>query len=134
MKKRNKAYKPKLIRIPMMKEIFDTFGMQMHVSYDTLIRSPNIDAFDALAQIFNVVTVTASKDNRFEHEMLYLNTGIATMNQIYKKCEAGLPLKDHEAASIRVAVNAIERVLPYMDVSKLYVSMQEVRTKQWLSQ
>ena len=134
MKKRNKAYKPKLIKIPMTKELFDTFGMQMHVSYDVLTKTPDIDAFDALAQIFNVVTVTASKNKRFEHEMIYLNTGIATMNQVYTKCEAGLSLKEHEIASIGVAVSAIERVLPYMDVSKLYVSMNELRAKQCLSQ
>lgn len=129
MKKRNKAYKPKLIKIPMTKALYDEFGIQMHSAYSALVNYPCVEAFDALAAIINVVTVTAARDNRFEHEMLYLNTGIATMNQIYGKCQSKLPLKDHEAASIGVAVSAVDRVLPYMDISQLYLSMQELRVR-----
>jgi len=127
MKKRNKAYKPKLIKIPMTKSLYDEFGLQMHTAYAEMVNQPSPDAFDRLAAIINVVTLTASKDKRFEQEMLYLNTGIATMNQLFGKCEANLPLKTHEVASLGVAVSAMDRVLPYMDVSKLYLSMQELR-------
>lgn len=127
MKKRNKAYKPKLIKIPMTKEMYDKFGFQMHTAYDELCRVPSADAFERLADILQVVSMTAAKDKRFEQEMLYLNTGIATMNQVFGKCEAGLPLKEHEIAAIGVSVAAMDRVLPYMDVSKLYLSMQELR-------
>lgn len=134
MKKRNKAYKPKLVKIPMTKALYDEFGLQMHTAYAALIKLPNIESFDALAAIINIVSFTASNDKRFDDEMLYFTTGIATMNQIYSKCQAGLPIKDHEAAAIGVAISAVDRVLPYMDVSKLYVSMNEVRSKQCLSQ
>lgn len=134
MKKRNKAYKPKLIKIPMTKALYDEFGIQMHTAYAALLNQSSLEGFDALAHIMNVVTTAASKDNRFKDEMLYLNTGIATMNQVYGKCEARLPLKDYETAAIGVAVSAIDRVLPYMDVSKLYVAMNEVRVQQCLPQ
>lgn len=134
MKKRSKTYKPKLIKIPMTKALYDEFGMQMHTAFEALVHQPSVDSFDALAAILNVVTLAAAKDKRFEKDMLYLNTGIATMNQIYNKCQAGLPLKDHEVASIGVSVVTVDRVLPHMDVSKLYIAMKEVRAKQWLSQ
>ena len=134
MKKRNKAYKPKLIKIPMTKALYDEFGIQMHSAYAAMSNYPCLEAFNALAHIMNVVTQAARNDTRFEHEMLYLNTGIATMNQVYGKCEARRPLKDYETAAIGVAVSAIDRVLPYMDVSKLYVAMNEVRVQQCLPQ
>ena len=134
MKKRNKAYKPKLIKIPMTKALYDEFGIQMHTAYAALINQSSLEAFNALAHIMNVVTQAASKDKRFSDEMLYLNTGIATMNQIANKCQAGLPLKDFESASIGLAVNTIDRILPYMDISKLYVAMNEVRLQQCLPQ
>lgn len=134
MKKRNKAYKPKLIKIPMTKALYDEFGIQMHTAYAALINQSSLEGFDALAHIMNVVTTAASKDKRFNDEMLYLNTGLATMNQISNKCQAGLPIKEHESAAIGVAVAAIDRVLPYMDVSKLYVAMNEVRVQQCLPQ
>lgn len=113
----------------MTKALYDEFGIQMHSAYAALSNYPFLEAFNALAHIMNVVTQAARNDKRFEHEMLYLNTGIATMNQVYSKCEAKLPLKDYETAAIGVAVAAIDRVLPYMDVSKLYIAMNEVRLK-----
>jgi hypothetical protein len=118
----------------MTKALYDEFGIQMHTAYAALINQSSLDGFDALAHIMNVVTQAARNDKRFEHEMLYLKTGIATMNQIANKCQAGLPLKEHESAAIGVAVSAIDRVLPYMDVSKLYVAMNEMRVQQCLPQ
>lgn len=118
----------------MTKSLYDEFGIQMHTAYAALINQSSLEAFNALAHIMNVVTQAARNDKRFEHEMLYLKTGIATMNQIYGKCESKLPLKDYESAAIGVAVAAIDRVLPYMDVSKLYVAMNEVRVQQCLPQ
>lgn len=126
MKKR-KAYKPKIIKIPMTKALYDEFGLQMHTAFDALVNRSSLDGFDALAHIMNVITTAARENKRFKEDMLYLTTGIATMNQILKKCESGLPIKDYEAASIGVAVTTIDRILPYIDLSKIYLAMNKVK-------
>jgi hypothetical protein len=129
MKKRNKSYKPKMVKIPMTKALYDEFGLQLHTAYAELISQPSTDAFDRVAAIMNVVTLTAINDARFKDEVMYLKTGISTMNQIINKCDKGLALRDHESAALGVAISAIDRVLPYMDISKLYQSMMELRVE-----
>lgn len=126
MKKR-KAYKPRMVKIPMTKELYDTFGIYLHVALATLQKRPDTDAFDAIAQIMNVVALTIKDDLRFIDEMLYISSGIRMMNDVSNKCTAGLPLKDYELACITLAVNTIDKILPRLDVSKLYLANATIR-------
>jgi hypothetical protein len=120
--KPRKAYKPKPIRIPMSKSLYDEFGMQMHTALASLRLNPTEDQFCALATIMNVVSVAIQDDSRFDEYRIYVNTGISMMNQISNKCAAGLPLKVFEIASLTIAVSAIDEMLPRMDVTKLHLA------------
>lgn len=119
---KRKAYKPRPIRIPMTKTLFDEFGMQMHTALAALRVAPDEDQFCALAMIMNVVSVAIQDDSRFDEYRIYVNTGISMMNQISNKCTAMLPLRDYEIASLTIAVSAIDEMLPRMDVTKLHLA------------
>ena len=126
MKKR-KQYKPKPIRIPMSKALYDEFGLQMHMALATLRTKPCTEAFDALGWMFNVVVVTVEHDKRFADSMIHIYSGIRMMNQISNKCIAGLPLKDYELACLFSAANVIEEILPRLDITKLHTSNLKLR-------
>ena len=125
---KRKEYKPRLVKIPMSKELYDSFGMYLHVALATMQNRPDSDAFDAIAQIMNVVSVTIKDDLRFNNESLFINSGIRMMNDISNKCTAGLPLKDYELACITLAINTIDAILSRLDVSKLYLANLSVRS------
>ncbi|WP_127814884.1 hypothetical protein [Bordetella bronchiseptica] len=96
----------------------------MHGALTTLRIAPSVEAFHALADIFNMVSLTIRDDARLHHEALLISGGARTMNQIGSKCEAGLALRDHEIASLTVAVSVIDAILPRIDVARLYISEQ----------
>ncbi|WP_454674872.1 hypothetical protein [Achromobacter pestifer] len=100
----------------------DLIATHMHGALTALRLAPNAEAFDALANIFNMMSLVLRDDARHSHEALLITGGAKTMNQIGSKCEAGLALRDHEAASLTVAVSAIDEILPRIDVSRLYLS------------
>lgn len=120
--KPRKSYKPKPIRIPMTKSLYDEFGLQMHTALASLRLQPTEDQFCALATIINVVSIAIKDDARFDDSRIYINSGINMMNQISNKCAAGLPLKDFEMACLTVAVSAVDDILPRLDVTKLHLA------------
>jgi hypothetical protein len=122
MMSKRKAYKPRLIRIPMTKPLYDEFGLQMHSAFAELCRNPSSEHFCALGTIMNVVNIAIDKDPKFEQDRLYLNSGISMMSQIGNKCVAGLPLKDYEMECIKIALLRIDEILPYIDVTKLHMA------------
>lgn len=124
---KRKAYKPRLIKIPMSKELYDSFGIYLHMALATMQKRPDSDAFDAIAQIMNVVSITIKDDARFDDHKIFINSGIRMMNDIANKCSAGLPLKDYELACITLAINSIDSILPRLDVSKLYLANISVK-------
>lgn len=119
---RNKKYKPRLVKIPMSKNLYDEFSLQLHTALATLRIAPCTEAYDAIGWLFNVVVVVAEKDKRFDDEMIHLYSGIRMMNQIQNKCEAKLPLKDYELACLFSAVQTVDEILPRLDVSKLHIA------------
>ena len=80
------------------------------------------EAFDALANIVNMVGLTVQHDPAFLQQYLLINGAARTMNQIGAKVEAGIALRDHEIASLTVAVSAIDDILPRIDVARLFIN------------
>lgn len=119
---KRKAYKPRLIRIPMTKPLYDEFGLQMHSAFSELCRAPCEEHFCALGTIMNVVSIAIDNDAKFKNDLLFIRSGINMMSQIGNKCMAGLPLKGFEMACIKIALNRIDSILPYMDVTKLHMA------------
>ena len=114
--------KPRLVRIPMSKALYEQFSMQLHTALATLRTAPCLEAYDAIGWLFNVVAVVAEEDKRFKDDLIHLYSGIRMMNQIQNKCEAKLPLKDYELACLFSAVQTVDEILPRLDVSKIHLA------------
>jgi len=118
-KKRNKPYRPRLVKGPVMKELHDVIGMGLHVSYRMLRDNPTEAAFRQLIQILNMVGLTIEGDPRFADEIRIVNSGSLALNQIGAKVGpiGALP---YELAPVVNAVNCIDTLLPRLDASKLH--------------
>lgn len=115
------AYRPKHVRIPMT-GLRDMIALHMHASLASLARCGDVDSFDSLANIINMVGLTIQNDPRLEHEYRLVCGGAMAMNDIGRLIEANLPLQAHHIAPVCVAVTAIDCLLGWIDVSKLYVA------------
>lgn len=112
--------------IPMMRTLRDQFGMQMHTALASLSVRSDIDAFNNLAHVFNVVQVAIRDDAKRMHESRLIVGGAAALNQAMPKVLAGLPLAAHELAPVRVAVNAMDEVMGKISVTALHCAAQEL--------
>ncbi|KCV33709.1 hypothetical protein [Bordetella bronchiseptica] len=120
--RRNKRFHPSIPRLPMTGALRDRIATHMHGAFAALRLSPSAEAFDALANIVNMVGLTVQHDPAFLQQYLLINGAARTMNQIGAKVEAGIALRDHEIASLTVAVSAIDDILPRIDVARLFIN------------
>ena len=118
---KRKAYKPRPIRIPMT-GLRDTIALHMHASLRVIERRPDLDSFDSLAGIFNMVGITIQHDSRFTHEYRLIQGGAKALNDTARLIESGVKLQEYHLAPIRVGVTAIDQVLGQLDVAKLYTA------------
>lgn len=132
--RRNKRFQPSIPRLPMTSALRDRIATHMHGAFAALRLSPNAEAFDSLANIMNMVGLTVQNDPAFRQQYLLINGAARTMNQIGAKVEAGLALRDHEIASLTVAVSAIDDILPRIDAARLrineYIAVALIRAAQ----
>lgn len=96
--------------------------MHAHTALATLRYAPDMNAFESLGTLMNVIQIAIDKDLRFMHEATLIRGGAATMNQVADKIDAGLPLQDYELASIEVAVITMDQIFPRLDVTKLHLA------------
>ena len=120
--KPRKKYRPRMIKIPMSKNLYDAFGMQMHAALATMRVQPCLEAWDALGWIFNVVSVTIKDDARFTSEMTQIQQGVEAMNECMGNAENNTLMPDSVTARLTVAVSVIDDILPRLDVTKLHWS------------
>jgi len=121
--RRNKRYQPRPVRIPIT-GLRDMIALHMHASLAGVAVAGDVDSFNSLADIMNMVSVAIDGDKRYAHEQLLIQGGVRAMNDILARLEAHLPLQEHHIAPVRVAVTAIDCVLPWLDVTKLYLAEQ----------
>lgn len=130
-KKPRKSHKPKLVKIPVAKPLWDSIALQMHTSLASFESQPSIDAFDALGMIFNVFGMTVSEEPKLRDEGRIIDGAVSIMCDIAKKLDGlvsgAIKLRDHEIGGIRLGVRTIDAVIPRLDVSKIYIQMQRLR-------
>ena len=128
-KPRNKPYRPRTISIPVT-GLHRDFALCAHAALFMLGRAPSNDSFDVLAGILNLIQVAIEHDERFQHEAVLINGGAMTLNQVMRKISAGMQLREHEFASIRVAVCTVDGIFTRLDLSRLYVAQTILRDLQ----
>lgn len=119
--RRRKPYRPKPIHIPMT-GLRDTIALHMHSSLAALAATGDVDSFDSLAGIMNMVGVAIQNDERFTHEFRLVSGGAMALNEVARLVDASVSIGEHHLAPVRVAVTAIDEILPRLDVARLYVS------------
>lgn len=132
--KRKKKYQPRLIKIPVTSTLRDEIAMQIRLGLESLKTNPDIDSFCAVAAIMNMVGFAAKDDTRFKDEIVIIESGMRMMNQVVNKCESGFRLKDYEVCCINNAVNKIDSILPYMDVTKLHLAQLSINRMKRLNE
>lgn len=121
-----KAYRPRTVRVPLT-GLRDQIALQMRAALTCLQLAPSAEAFNSLAGIFNLVALAIEADQGSAHEARLICGGAAAMNQIESRTAKRQAPRDHEFAPIRVAVNAIDEVLPRLDVIRLELAQQRLR-------
>lgn len=117
----------RLPRIPMGSVLRDQFRLQLHTSLSALRTAPSTDAFDGLAEIFNVVGWALRDDAQHSKEASVIEVGAAALNRIENHIFLTQRIAETEIATITTAVNEIDNLLGRLDVSKLYLAMRELR-------
>ncbi len=126
MTRKRSTYRPRLVSIPVMKEMHDQIAMGMHTALAALERDPGENAFSMLASIFNMVGLAIDGDARFDVEMLQVKSGSRAMNQIGAK-EGPLRALPLELLPVRNAVNTIDALLPRLNIWGLHHANVQMR-------
>lgn len=100
----------------------------LHLSYNMLATAPDENAFSQLAHTINVIGIAITGDVRFVDEMRIISSASAAMNQIGAK-EGLLRATQLELLPVLNAVSVIDKLLPRLEVSRLYQAMAQLRTK-----
>lgn len=127
--KRTKKYVPKPVRSPVMQELHDQIAMGLHTAYRNLVSAPDENAFSMLARIFNMVGLSIEGDPRFADALILINSGASAMNQIGAKT-GPLRAMPFELLPVRNAVNAIDQLLPRLDVVRLHQANMKLLSMQ----
>lgn len=122
----------RLPAIPMMATTHTEFARQLHVSLAALAIAPAVTHWEAVAMIFNVVTLAIRHKPSLRHEARLLNGGAMALQDIERKVQAieggndTLRLQEHELAPIRIATTTVDQLLPRIGVTALYQAWQEL--------
>lgn len=97
-------------RIPIT-GLRNEFGMSMHMNLRLLAYAPTADAFDGLAQVFNVVQLAIKNDSRRSEQAAIITEGAAALIAIEPRVCRGVIPTDSEIAQVRAGVNAIDQIM-----------------------
>jgi hypothetical protein len=130
--KRNKAYRPKHIQLPVMPELQKEFMFASHGSLAALRLAPTSDAFDQLADLFNVISV-ALKDTG--GRSVILESGMRAMQGVCDRAETTgtLALGRFELPPIENAVIECEEIVKQLDIIRLYQARLKVTSSARIS-
>lgn len=117
---------PRLKRLPVMGKLRDEFGITMHVAMRSLETTPTVEAFDALADVFNLLQVDLENDKRRVRAAAAINDGAGALNESQDAVAAGQVPHQRHLKRIRAAVNTIDELIGKLDVNRLYLSMHKL--------
>jgi len=114
-------------KLPVMAKLRDEFGMVAHLALRSLETAPTIEAFDALAEAFNLLQVDLRNDARRSDVAAVISDGAGALIAAQADVDAGRVPAPDLLERIRAGVNAIDGLLGKLDVTRLYASMQVLK-------
>ena len=123
--KRTKAYRPKHIEIPVMPDLQKEFMFASHASLATLRLEPTSEAFDQLADLFNVISVALQDTGG---RSLILDSGMRALQDVCDRAErtGQIGLGRFELPPLENAVIECEEIVKQLDVMRLYQARLKV--------
>lgn len=120
----------RVARLPVMAALRDEFAMVSHLALRSLETTPTVEAFDALAEVFNLLQVDLRNDKKRSRAAGIISDGAAALIESQDAVAAGeIPLERH-LKRMRAAVNTIDDLIGKLDINRLYLSMQVLKTMQ----
>lgn len=117
-KPRNKPYRPRPLRYPMMAPLKQQISLDMHLALARLRTDPHDDARTDLASTFNTVGVAIEHDKRFQEEVQHLEAGGAVLHAYF----ASAALTDDQLAILAHTCAVIDTILGLLDVPTLWAA------------
>jgi hypothetical protein len=117
--RRNKPYRLKQIHLPVMPELQKEFMFASHGSLAALRMAPSADAYDQLADLFNVICVALQDTGG---RSVILESGMRAMQDVCVRAEriGQIGLGRFELPPIENAVIECESIVKQLDVIRLY--------------
>jgi hypothetical protein len=117
--KRNKAYRPKHIQVPVMPDLQKEFIWAGHAALTTLRLAPTTDAFDQLADLFNVISVALQDTGG---NSVILHSGMRSLQDVCDRAErtGRIGISRFELPPIENAVIECESIVKQLDVMRLH--------------
>lgn len=127
--KRNKTYKPKYIRVPVMPELQREFMMAGHGALAALRLAPSVDAFEQLAGVFNVIGV-ALLDKGITS--VILESGMRALIDVANRSDrtGKIAIGKYELRPIELAMLECETLIKELDLVGIEVARRKIQIAQ----
>ena len=124
--KRNKAYRPRQVHIPVMPDLQRDFLFAGHGALAALRLAPNVHALDQLAAMFNVILVALVDTGRAS---IILESGMRALQEVANRFErtGAVAIGRYELAPIELALVECENLIKQLDVMGLYIAQKRLR-------
>lgn len=109
--------KPRAIKIPVT-GLRGTVALDARLAYETLRRSPDLDAFNRLVDVFNIIAVAVLHDPRFAREVNVYGGATRALDEARQLIAAKVQLPARLLEPIRHGVNIIDEILPRLDLAQ----------------
>jgi len=110
-----------------MGKLRDEFGLVMHTALRSLETMPTVEAFDALAEVFNLLQVDLRNDKKRARAAASINDRAGALIDSQEAVAAGqVPLERH-LKRMRAAVDTIDELIGKLDINRLYLSMHKLK-------
>lgn len=122
-KKRNKQYRPRGVRVPMMAPTRDNLAMHLHAAVETLIAAPSIDAYNRVSKMLATMTQSG-----VDH--IALNVASQTVNSICDRYEriGKIGVSGYEAGVLRDMAGHLDALLARIPVNVFKAAKSTVNT------
>lgn len=130
--RRMRAYRSKHTHIPVMPELQREFMYASHGALAALRVSPNIEAFDQLASLFNVIYVAVQQSGRTS---VILESGMRALRDVAERHDKHgvLEIRRFELPPLQNALLECEKLVKELDVMGLHMASLKTRILERMS-
>ncbi|AEK63197.1 hypothetical protein [Collimonas fungivorans] len=119
--RRNKAYKPRSVRIPMMPETRNSLALELHLATEALIAVPSPDTYNQLSMMLAALRRAGAMDVSIDQASDAMLSICDRFDRVGK-----VGVAESEAAILRQAAGGIDRQIGTVPMNKFKQSVADV--------